>query len=52
MHPKMTQSFQTTLGDFTNAVFEEALAELGDERLAQEVTDRVVLEYLRRDNRR
>lgn len=39
---------QTTLGDLAEAFYEEALAELGDERLARSVSAQLIEGYLRR----
>ena len=45
---KEKQKVNTTLGDLAAALYEEALAELGDKRLAQRVASQMLMEALRR----
>ena len=41
-----TTTVHTTLGDLANAFYEEALAELGDEKLAKAVSAQLIQGYL------
>jgi len=45
---KNQQQLNTTLGDLAAALYEEALAELGDKRLAQRVASQMLMEALKR----
>ena len=47
---KDNQKVSTTLGDLAAALYEEALAELGDKRLAQRVASQLLLEALSRSS--
>jgi hypothetical protein len=46
--PKTRRTIQTTLGDLMNAVYEEALLEVGDPALAQAVSVEIVEEFLKK----
>ena len=45
---KNQQQLNTTLGELAAALYEEALAELGDKRLAQRVASQMLMEALKR----
>lgn len=47
---KDNHKVSTTLGDLAAALYEEALAELGDKRLAQRVASQMLMEALRRSS--
>ena len=43
---KMQKKLNTTIGELASALYEEALAELGDARLAQRVASQMLMETL------
>lgn len=52
MLPKnVTTTVHTTIGDLANAFYEEALAELGDEKLAKSVSAQLLEGYLAKGRR-
>lgn len=47
MKRRNTHVLQTTLAELTSAYFEAALAELGDEQMAERVAARLVMDAVR-----
>ena len=47
---KDNNKLNTTIGELASALYEEALAELGDKRLAQRVASQMLMEALRQSN--